>query len=72
MSRTRSRKPALIRRVPLDDNTRALIDATIDELITVAPRAGFSIHDLNKLLDSGMELDELVNCIAARALKRAA
>lgn len=28
----------------------------VDELIRVAPRAGFSIRDLNSLLDSGMEL----------------
>ena len=73
MSRNRSRRPPpFIRRAPLDENTFLLIDATIDQLIRVAPRAGFSIRDLNKLLDSGMELDELVDCIAATALKRAA
>lgn len=73
MSRNRWRKsPVSIRRVPLDEDTRLLIDATIDQLIGVAPRAGFTIRDLNKLLDSGMELDELVDCIAATVLKRAA
>jgi hypothetical protein len=73
MSPNRSLKPlAFIRRAPQDENTRLLIDATIDQLIRVAPRAGFSIHDLNKLLDSGMGLDELVDCIRATALKRAA
>jgi hypothetical protein len=73
MSRNRWRKsPVPIRRVPLDENTRRLIEATVDQLIRVALRAGFSIHDLNNLLDSGMELDELVDCIAMAALKRAA
>jgi hypothetical protein len=66
------KSPVSIRRMPLDEDTRLLIEATVDQLIRVAPRAGLSIHDLNNLLDSGMELDELVNCIAARALKRAA
>jgi len=59
-------------RVPLDENTRLLIEATVDQLIRVAPRAGFSIRDLNNLLDSGMALDELVDCIATAVLKRAA
>jgi hypothetical protein len=73
MWRNRSRRPpTFIRIAPLDENTFLLIDATIDQLIRVAPRAGLSIHDLNKLLDSGMELDELVDCIAATVLKRAA
>jgi hypothetical protein len=61
-----------IRRVPLDEDARLLIDSTVDQLIQIAPRAGFSIHDLNKLLDCGLGLDELVDCIAATALKRAA
>lgn len=56
----------------MDENTHLLIEATVDQLIRVAPRAGFTVRDLNKLLDSGMELDELVDCIAATALKRAA
>jgi YHS domain-containing protein len=61
MSPNRSLKPlAFIRKAPLNDNTRLRIDATVDQLIRVAPRAGFSIHDLNKLLDSGLELDELL------------
>jgi hypothetical protein len=73
MSRNRWRKsPVPIRREPLDEDTRLLIDATVDQLIRVAPRAGFTIHDLNKLLDSGMDLDQLVDCIATAALKRAA
>jgi hypothetical protein len=73
MSRNRWRKSTVpIRRVPLDENTRQLIEATVDQLIRVALRAGFSIHDLNNLLDSGMELDELVDCIARAVLKRAA
>jgi len=58
--------------VPLAVNTRLLIEATVDQLIRVAPRAGFSIRDLNNLLDSGMALDELVDCIATAVLKRAA
>lgn len=73
MSRNRLRKsPVPIRRVPLDENTRLLIDATVNQLIRVASRDGFSIRDLNNLLDSGMELDELVECIATAAFKRAA
>ena len=73
MSRDRWRKsPVPIRRVPLDEDTRLLIEATVDQLIRVAPRAGFTIRDLNNLLDSGMELDELVDCIATAVLKRAA
>jgi len=61
-----------MRRRLLDKDTRLLIDATVDELIRVAPRAGFSIPDLNHLLDSGMDLEELVDYMAATALKRAA
>jgi hypothetical protein len=73
MSRDRWRKsPVPIRRVPLDEDTRLLIEATVDQLIRVAPRAGFTIRDLNNLLDSGMGLDELVECIATAVLKRAA
>ena len=66
------KSPVLNRRAPLDDNTCLLIDATVDQLIRVAPRAGFTIRDLNNLLNSGMELDELVDCIATAALKQAA
>lgn len=66
------RSPVSICRVPLDESTRLLIDATVDQLIRVAPHAGFSIRDLNNLLDSGMDIDELVNCIATAAFKRAA
>lgn len=73
MPRNRWRKSSVPnRRVPVDENTHLLIEATVDQLIRVAPRAGFTVRDLNKLLDSGMELDELVDCIAATALKRAA
>ena len=73
MARNRWRKsPLPIRRAPLDADTRLLIDATVDQLIRVAPRAGFSIRDLNSFLDSGMELEELVDFIATAALKRAA
>jgi YHS domain-containing protein len=73
MSRNRWRKsPVAVRRVPLDENTHLLIEATVDQLIRVAPHAGFTIRDLNNLLDSGMGLNELVDCIAATALKRAA
>ncbi len=60
------------RKLPLDEDCRLLIEATVDQLIRVAPRAGFTVRDLNDLLDSGMELDELVDCIATAALKRAA
>lgn len=67
-----SKRPVLIRRAPLDDKTRLLIDATIDQLLRVAPHAGFSVRDLNNLLDAGLELDELVDYITATALKRAA
>ena len=66
------KRPVSIGGVAFDDNTRLLIEATIDQLIRVARRAGFSIGDLNKLLDYGLELDELVDCIATSALKRAA
>lgn len=73
MARNRWRKsPVPIRRVPLDQDTRLLIEATVDQLIRVAPHAGFSIRDLNNFLDSGMELEELVDFIATGALKRAA
>jgi hypothetical protein len=73
MSRNRWRKsPVPIRRVPLDQNTRLLIEATVDQLIGVAPRAGFTVRDLNNFLDYGMALDELVDCIATAVLKRAA
>ena len=66
------KSPVLNRRVPLDENTHLLVEATVDQLIRVAPYAGFSIRDLNTLLDSGMELEELVDCIATAAFKRAA
>ena len=73
MSHNRShRSLAFIRKTSVGDNTRLLIEATVDELIKVAPRAGFSIRDLNNLLDSGMELHELIDCLAMTALKRAA
>ena len=73
MSHNRSHRPlAFIRKVSVDDNTRLLIETTVDELARVAPRAGFSIRDLNNLLDSGMELHELIDCMAMTALKRVA
>ncbi len=66
------KRPTVIRRLPLDNDTRVLIEATIDELIRVAAGAGLSVRDLNRLLDSGLGLEELVECVAARLYKRAA
>lgn len=51
---------------------RLLLDATVDELIKLALQAGVSIRDLNALLDSGLGLDELVDFVATKLLRRAA
>ena len=56
----------------LDDKTRVIVDSTVEELVSVALQAGLDIHDLNRLLDSGMGLDDLVYAVSALLLKRAA
>lgn len=55
-----------------EDTIRRIVDATVEELVSVALEAGLDIRDLNRLLDSGMALNELVDAVKALLLTRAA
>jgi hypothetical protein len=58
--------------VDLEDGTRMLLDATVEELVSNALQAGLNVCDLNRLLDAGMGLDELVDAVKALLLDLAA